>query len=280
MRSFLTVAQTLSFTQAADRIGVRQSTVSQHIRKLEAATGRPLFARDTHTVTLTPDGEAMLDFARGILDTTERAMAHFAGSQVRGRLRFGASEDLVLSRLPTILREFRHRHPLVDLELTVALSGTLHQQLADGALDLVFGKRAPGETHGTLVWRDRFIWVAGPDHPGLDPGEPVPLVAYPPPSISRAVAVNALERAGRSWRLTCTSGSLSGVRAAALAGLGVVAHAATLVPPGLVEVPDRYRLPELAPVEFVLSTGRRALAGPAAALTETILGAGDRLRAG
>ncbi|MFC5994743.1 LysR family transcriptional regulator [Pseudonocardia hispaniensis] len=278
LRSFLAVAQTLSFTRAAERLGIRQSTVSQHVRKLEAVTGRPLFVRDTHSVALTPDGEAMLDFARSILDTTERALAHFIGAQVHGRLRFGVSEDLVLTRLPTILREFRLRHPLVDVELTVGLSATLQQMLANRDLDLVFGKRTPGETHGTPVWRDRFVWVAGPDLPRLGPDEPVPLVTYPPPSISRAAAVTALERAGRAWRSTCTSGSLSGLRAAALAGLGVWAHAESLVPAGLVAAPARAKLPELGSFDFVLFTGRAVADSPAGALAATILAAGDRLR--
>ena len=64
LRSFAAVAQTLSFTRAAERLDVRQSTVSQHVRKLEHRVGRVLLLRDTHTVALTPDGEAMLEFAR------------------------------------------------------------------------------------------------------------------------------------------------------------------------------------------------------------------------
>src|SRR3954465_4258981 len=62
LESFLAVAQTGSFPRAASRLGIRQPTVSQHIRKLEEATGRLLVLRDTHSVSLTVDGEAMIDF--------------------------------------------------------------------------------------------------------------------------------------------------------------------------------------------------------------------------
>ena len=96
LRTFLVVAETRSFTQAARRLGLRQSTVSQHVRKLEQSTGRPLFLRDTHSVELTGDGEAMTGFARNILEAGERASAYFAGPELRGRVRFGASEDFVL----------------------------------------------------------------------------------------------------------------------------------------------------------------------------------------
>ena len=59
LESFLAVAQTRNFTEAARRLGLQQSTVSQHIRKLEQSAERRLFVRDTHHVTLTPDGEAI-----------------------------------------------------------------------------------------------------------------------------------------------------------------------------------------------------------------------------
>ena len=102
LRTFLAVAQTLSFTQAAQNLGVRQPTVSQHVRKLELAVGRALFIRDTRTVTLTADGEAMAGFARAILSAHEQATGYFTGSGLRGRLRFGVSDDLALTPLPRI----------------------------------------------------------------------------------------------------------------------------------------------------------------------------------
>ncbi|MFJ4682297.1 LysR substrate-binding domain-containing protein [Streptomyces sp. NPDC088789] len=278
LRTFLAVAQTLSFTQAARRLGLRQSTVSQQVRRLEAAAGRTLFSRDTHSVELTEDGEAMLGFARRILEVHDQATAFFTGTRVRGRLRFGASEDFVLTRLPEILEGFRHDHPEVDLELTVELSGTLHETLAAGKLDLILAKRRRGATQGELVWHDRLVWI-GAERLRLDPERPVPLIVYPPPGITRALALEALERQGREWRIACTSGSLNGLIAAARAGLGVMAHSRGFVPPGLARVPDRAGLPELGPVDFVVVHGRRPTPaqGAADALAAAILAAGDRL---
>ncbi|SCG07513.1 LysR substrate binding domain-containing protein [Streptomyces sp. MnatMP-M17] len=104
---------------------------------------------------------------------------------------------------------------------------------------------------------------------------------FPPPAITRARALETLEAHGRSWRAACTSASLSGLIAAARAGLGVMAHTRGLVPPGLVSVPARAGLPELGEVDFVLLHGRgrgHAAAQEAAdALATAILAAGDRL---
>ncbi|WP_444852194.1 LysR substrate-binding domain-containing protein [Streptomyces sp. NPDC000229] len=278
LRTFLAVAQTLSFTQAARRLGLRQSTVSQHVRRLEEAAGRALFSRDTHSVELTEDGEAMLGFARTILAAHERAAAFFTGTRLRGRLRFGVSEDFVLTRLPEILESFRREHPEVDLELTVGLSGTLHEKLAAGRLDLVLAKRRGGDTHGRLVWQSTLTWIGAP-RLRLDPDRPVPLIVFPPPGITRARALEALEAHGRPWRIACTSTSLSGLIAAARAGLGVMAHTRGLIPPGLRPVPARVGLPELGDVDFVLLHGRpEGTAREAAdALASAILAGGDRL---
>ena len=278
LRTFLAVAQTLSFTQAARRLGLRQSTVSQHVRRLEDATGRPLFTRDTHSVELTEDGEAMLGFARTILQAHERAAAFFTGTRLRGRLRFGASEDFVLTRLPEILESFRREHPEVDLELTVELSGILNARLEAGRLDLILAKRRGEETHGELVWQDALIWIGAP-RLRIDPDRPVPLIVFPPPGITRARALEALEAEGRPWRIACTSSSLSANVAAARAGLGVMAHTRGLIPPGLEPVPARYGLPELGEVDLVLRKGRRrgAAQEAAEALATAILAGGDRL---
>jgi DNA-binding transcriptional LysR family regulator len=124
------------------------------------------------------------------------------------------------------------------------------------------------------VWHDRLVWI-GSERLRIDPERPVPLIVYPPPGISRALALEALERHGRSWRIACTSGSLNGLIAAARAGLGVMAHSRGLIPPGLVRVPDRVGLPELGEVDFVLRGA--AERGPGAVLAQAILGGGERL---
>ena len=277
LESFLAVVQTHNFSEAGRRLGLQQSTISQHIRKLEAAAGRRLFVRDTHSVRLTADGEAMTGFAQSILDTANRARHHFAGSRLRGRLRFGTSEDFVTTRLPELLREFVQEHALVDLELNVGVSAKLYEYMDAGELDLVLAKRPAGDERGQLVWRDRLAWVGAPTT-RIDVAAPVPLILYKAPSITRSVALETLERHGLTWRIACTSGSLSGLRAAALAGLGVTVHARGLIPDGLVEMKASYRLPELVNVEFVVMGATTGQHGPAAALAQAILANGDRLQ--
>ena len=284
--SFLAVAETRSFTLAAERLALRQSTVSQHVKRLEEGLARRLFARDTHAVALTPDGDALIGFARGVLEANARMERFVAGSALRGRLRFGASEDFVLSELPVVLAEFAEAHSSVDLELTVGISGELVRMFEAGDLDLVFIKRPANHPAGEalaspsarehLVWREQLAWLG---RPGIrpDPRKPLPLVLFRPPSVTRILTLDALDKAGRAWRVACTSGSFSGVRAAVLAGLGVTAHSARLMPPGLAPLPLARDLPALGIMEFVV-IGPGPQNREAAALTATILANAGRMQ--
>ena len=274
LRSFLAVAQSLSFTHAAANLGLGQPTVSQHVRKLELALGRPLFVRDTRSVTLTSDGEAMAGFARSILAANEQAVAYFTGSGLSGRLRFGVTDDLALTPVPRILRDFRQLYPRIDLELTVSQSATLQRRVESGHLDIAFLKQAPGETRGRLVRRDRLTWAAAPGTQ-VETGRPVPLVVYQAPSISRSLGVQALERAGLAYRVTCTVRSVLGLVAATRAGLGLAIFARSLVPDDLVELPAAAGLPDLGDIDLVLQMNPRAAVGTADALATAILTSGQ-----
>ncbi|WP_270889560.1 LysR substrate-binding domain-containing protein [Pedococcus sp. 5OH_020] len=280
LRTFLAVAQSLSFTRAAQSLGIRQPTVSQHVRRLEEAVGRPLFVRDTRRVALTSDGEAMAGFAREILAAQERAVGYFTGSRLSGRLRFGVTDDLALTPLPRILRDFRQLYPRIDLELAVLQNESLLRRIESGHLDVAFVKRAahtPTIARGQLVRRDQLLW-AGVDSIRLDAEQPVPLVLYQAPSLSRSISVQALEKVGRRSRITCTVRGVNGVLAAVRAGLGVAVMARTLMPPDLVEVSSTSKLPKLPHLDLVLLTNRQAPAEPAKALTSAILASGAPLQ--
>jgi DNA-binding transcriptional LysR family regulator len=267
LRSFVAVQQMGSFTFAAERLGLGQSTVSQHISKLEAVIGRQLLARDTHKVVLTPDGEALLGHARTMLSIEGQVQALFTAQRLRGTLRLGVSEDLVASRLPLVLEDFVRSHPSVDLELTVALSGVLYQMQDNGELDLVLAKRRLGDSRGRLVYREPLVWLArDPEH--VLSLAALPLIAFPPPSVTRSIALEVLEQHRMPWRIVCTCGSLSGLTAAARAGMGVLVQPQSMSPAGLKEIS---RLPPLEDVEFVLIPSKGADRALVSALSDDIL---------
>jgi DNA-binding transcriptional LysR family regulator len=254
---------------AARALGLRQSTISQHLQKLEAATGRRLIDRNTHRVRISPEGEAVLEHARRVLEAHDQMARALNGAPLRGRLRFGASEDFVLSALPDVLAAFVRRHPDVDMELTAGLSEDLYGAFDAGALDIIFVKRRAGDARGVTAWREPIAWIGRPDY-WLDADTPLPLLLYPAPSVTRARAFETLDAARRVWRIAFTSGSLSALSAAARAGIGLMPHSVRLMPPGLAVVPPEPDLPRLPDVEFVIIGPGRGNA-VAEALTGVIL---------
>ena len=276
LRSFLAIADEGSFTGAAKRLGVLQSTMSQRVARLEEALGRPLLERDTHRVAMTPDGQAMVGLARDVVAANERVRGFFSATGLRDRIRLGVSEDFTQLGLADVLARFADRNSAVDLQLTVGLSSALYHGFDAGELDVIFAKRRAGDPRGQLVWRERLVWVG---RPGFvpDPAAALPLVLYPPPSITRKLAVEAVERAKRSWRVACTSGSMMGLRAATEAGLGIASHSAKLVPASLAVIPTGAGLPALGEIEFVvIGPGRHHAV--ATALTEALLASLAELR--
>lgn len=138
LRAFITVAQTKSFTQAAEALYTSQPWLSTQIRSLEEQFGLPLFNRTSHHVEVTPDGAVLLGHAQAVLDAAERA----ANELVRGaprraaRLRLGA---------PTYTLNLPGRARLVErlaasgagyaLEVRNGYGAQLISALLQGALD-------------------------------------------------------------------------------------------------------------------------------------------------
>jgi DNA-binding transcriptional LysR family regulator len=270
LRTFLTVATGLSFTRAAEQLGLSQPTVSQQVRRLEEVCKRQLLRRDTRTVALTDNGQAMAGFARTILAANDEAVAYFTGSAMSGRLRFGAADELALSELPTILREFRQLYPRINLELTVTQSGTLVRRLTANHLDLVFINQEADLGRGTLVRRDRLVWV-GHDRLQIEPDQPVPVITYHAPSLSRSAAIDSLERVHRTWRITCNTREINGVLAATRAGIGICVLAQSRVPGDLRILSGQFDLPPLPDVEMALVDNPRSAREPVEALSRAIV---------
>jgi DNA-binding transcriptional LysR family regulator len=267
LRSFVAVAHSKSFSRAAERVHLSQSTVSQQIRRLEDIVGKLLFERDTRTVTLTRDGEALQNYAARILDLMSEAVEHFRAPALSGRVRLGLSEDFASAGLTAALVSFLRRNPEVELMIEIGMSGDLFRQLDEGRYDLVLAKRLHGSRRGSVVRSEPLMWCVGSRTSRMESADVVPLVLHPEPSVTRLQVLQTLEAAGRPYRVVVCSGSLAALKAAVMAGLGVSAFARYVMPEGLVRV--RGTLPELGALEFVLDTPK-VISKPAAALKATL----------
>ena len=112
-------------------------------------------------------------------------------------------------------------------------------------------KRVKGGTEGEFLSRQKLVWVG---QPGVLEREPdaVPLVLPPPDTVPREAVLRALREAGRRWAVRFEASTITGLRAAVLAGLGVAAFGVGMIPPDLTPLPADAPLPSLEEAEFIL----------------------------
>ncbi|MFK0241406.1 LysR family transcriptional regulator [Microbacterium sp. NPDC090281] len=138
LRYVVEVADTLSFTRAAERCFVTQSALSHQIASLEREIGRRLFVRSSRSVRLSEAGQAFVEHARIALRAAERAKEDAAAVDgvVEGTLRIGVIPTVAAIDVPTVLVAYRAAHPRVRVELQVGNSDVLIRRLRQGELDI------------------------------------------------------------------------------------------------------------------------------------------------
>ncbi|KVX87799.1 LysR family transcriptional regulator [Burkholderia ubonensis] len=240
LRSLVAGMDLGSFAKAADRVARSSSAVSAQIRKLEEQAGTPLFVKSGRGLALTDAGDAMLRYARRMIELNDEAAAAVRGVSLDGWVRIGLQEDFGEAILPGVLGRFARAHPKVRIEARVAHNAELLERLDANQLDLalVWGDPASAAfaartgIDGEEIARVPMRWIgaagsgAAGDGDACEPSvrlpdEPLPLVVFDRPCRFFGAATDALDRAGVPWRVAFTTPSLAGLWAAAAAGLGL-----------------------------------------------------------
>ena len=123
LRTFIAIAETGSFTKAAEVVHKTQSAVSMQMKRLEERLGKPIFARDGRASKLTEDGDRLLDYARRIIKLNVEALAAFDDAELAGRVRLGLPDDYADRYLPEIMARFSRAYPSVELTVIVRAVG-------------------------------------------------------------------------------------------------------------------------------------------------------------
>ncbi|KWK08857.1 LysR family transcriptional regulator [Burkholderia ubonensis] len=245
LRSLVAGIDLGSFAKAADRVARSSSAVSAQIRKLEEQAGTPLFVKSGRGLALTDAGDAMLRYARRMIELNDEAAAAVRGVSLDGWVRIGLQEDFGEAILPGVLGRFARAHPKVRIEARVAHNAELLERLDANQLDLAlvwgdpasaaFVARTGIDSEEIARVPMRWIGAAGSGAAGVGaagdgdagepsvrmPDEPLPLVVFDRPCRFFGAATDALDRAGVPWRVAFTTPSLAGLWAAASAGLGL-----------------------------------------------------------
>ena len=169
LRYFVALAETLSFTRAAERVHVTQSTLSHQIRQLEDEVGRPLFERIGKRVLLTEAGETFLGYAARALREVDQGLGDLmrAPGELSGEVRIGATGTFNMGFVPECLATFMHKHPTVKVIVDELAADAIAQKLLDGSLDLGIGYQPPDPAHLWFepLYTEEMVLVVGLQHP-------------------------------------------------------------------------------------------------------------------
>ena len=170
LQAFLAVADTGSFSRAAEQLHLTQPAVSKRIAMLEQQLDARLFDRIGRHVSLTEAGLALQPRAQQVLslmNDTRRALSNLS-SEVSGRLSIATSHHIGLHRLPPVLREFTRRHPQVSFDIQFLDSEVAYDKVLHGEIELAVITLAPEvapPVMSELIWDDPLDFVIAPEHP-------------------------------------------------------------------------------------------------------------------
>jgi DNA-binding transcriptional LysR family regulator len=232
LRTFVAIADTGSFTRAADVVHKTQSAVSMQMKRLEERLGRAIFERDGRLSKLTEEGERLLDYARRIVRLNTECMASFNDNELVGRVRLGLPDDYADRYLPEILARFSRSNPKAEVTVMCEPTQNLIERVQHGDIDLAIithvDRRGPSE----IVRIEQLLWVTSARH-SVHEESPIPLALGRPNCDWRHSATEALESADRPFRILYVAWHSTAVGAAILAGLAVSVLPESAVRPGM-----------------------------------------------
>jgi DNA-binding transcriptional LysR family regulator len=255
LRSFTVIAEVRALSRAANRVGRTQSALSQQMKRLEEIVDQPLFQRTGRGVVLTNPGERLLIHAQRILRVHDEAMADLCGKGLSGSIRFGCPDDYAAVFLPALLRQFSSQHPHALVEVVCGPTPRLLEQLEKRAVDLAMISLPEGGANDDIIRREQLVWIG---YPGMESAyfDPLPLALSDPDTLDHVAACDALQRAGRAYRVAYASSSLAGLVALVRSGQAFAVMTQTAVPSDLAVLNADSGLPPLPAVGISLKFAR------------------------
>jgi DNA-binding transcriptional LysR family regulator len=232
LHTFVAIADTGSFTRAAEQVFRTQSAVSMQMRRLEERMGKTLFEKDGRTNRLTEDGERLLSYARRMIRLNRETLAAFDDTSLEGHVRIGMPDDYADRFLPEIMARFSRSNPRVELSVICEPTANLVDHIRRGNLDLALITHDEEKGWSEVVRREPLLWVTSANHATHD--EPVlPLAVGRPTCVWRRKACDILDTMGRDYRILFTSWSATVIIASVLSGLAVSVLPECALRPGM-----------------------------------------------
>ncbi|MBB3590437.1 DNA-binding transcriptional LysR family regulator [Rhizobium sp. BK529] len=271
---FLVVAEEASVTRAAKRLSRAPSNVTTRIQALEGQMHAVLFSRDGKRMTLTPEGQLFLSYAKRLTALAEEARLALKSARPQPILRLGTMESTAASRLPPVLARFNDENPDISLKLTLGATRELTKAVISGELDCALIATPQGEPgwlssagvdaddlHRARVCEEDLLLVLPPHHASVAAPQDIrlpALAALEPGCTYRQIAERWI-RAGASLP-TVEMTSYHAILAQVVAGnaVGVMPRSVLDMLPWRAEV----TIHRLGPVDTLLISRRERRSKP------------------
>ena len=159
LRTLIAIADTGSFTKAADVVHKTQSAVSMQMKRLEERVGRDIFEKDGRASRLTEDGERLLDYARRIVQLNHDCILSFSDAALSGRVKLGVPDDYADRYLPEILARFTRTNCKVEVTVICEPTPMLVERLQANELDLAIITHSDHRGPAEVIRHERLLWV-------------------------------------------------------------------------------------------------------------------------
>ncbi|NTF52835.1 LysR family transcriptional regulator [Agrobacterium rhizogenes] len=206
LRTFVAIAETLSFSGAARSVSRTSSAVSMQIKKLEEQLGSALFLRAARTISLTRQGETLLAYARTMLMLSNEAVSRLGYPQLTGVVRLGVPFDISERIFPRILKDLSEAYPGIAIDVVIDTSDQLVKRIDEQQLDLALTCNVgnPSALRGEVIGTEKLVW-AGARQGCAFQQYPLPIATHEDGCIWRAAALEQLGRLGQTYRFAYLS---------------------------------------------------------------------------
>ena len=259
LRTFVAIVEVGGFIKAAEHLHKTQSTVSQHVKKLEQESGVVLFQAEGRKRVLTASGHTLFSYAKRLLLLQEETLTAVAHENFKGEVKIGLSHCLSEGIFPILLGQFSRNYPDMKITVDTSHSVTVNQAYARGEYDLSLSIE-PHITTGDVVSTEEVVWVGALDY-CFSKDKPLPLCFYSGQNLYKRMMIESLDNASIPWQAIYNANSFSSVLGAVKAGLGVSVQLKSAVSNDVRVLSADMGLPQLPSAHIVLRTRLRGPAG-------------------
>jgi DNA-binding transcriptional LysR family regulator len=248
LRHFLAVAETASFTKGAERAAVSQPALSASVAKLEAELGVKLFERDKRRVVITRAGRKLIETAKTVVNTCNKAKSELKDIQADQGLRLGVINTLPMRRVSLLLEQFAYNFPDISVLLQDAPSDDIEALLNEGQIDValtaISAHRGPNPAIKSRALYSEQYFVMVPSAHRMGARRSIKLAELEnEPFVARSHCegrhdfANILEEKGIRLRTVCRTNQDGRALAFVDAGLGIAYLPGKFESPGVTAVP-------------------------------------------